>query len=311
MSALKPSLLSNQFDTQCNKIRHLNKESSLDINRDELIIMARFDGETKRPLAEVISLRGFKTIHRYDPFSSESKVEYFKDKFYSPMNQILIGHPLVDISGDLYFHSDSPLYKIDACGEPLWYEDYFKYHHSLSFDNYGNIWSPVRYPSDEKIIILDNILGKNAYPKLCVRCIAKVSKNGEILFHDNLLSIMTSYNLIGYNDLLRDDPFHLNDIEVAKKDSNYWKKDDIFLSLRHQSMIIQYRPETKEVIRAIKGPFYKQHDVDIISDTEIAIFNNNQMNDNFGYSELIKYDFEKDEFSKIFNESMIKNGFIL
>ena len=52
--------------------------------------MARFDGEIKRPLAEVISLRGFKTIHMYDPFSSESKVEYFKDKFYSPMNQILI-----------------------------------------------------------------------------------------------------------------------------------------------------------------------------------------------------------------------------
>ena len=40
VSALKPSLLSNQFDTQCNKIRHLHKESSLDINRDELIIMA-------------------------------------------------------------------------------------------------------------------------------------------------------------------------------------------------------------------------------------------------------------------------------
>ena len=71
------------------------------------------------------------------------------------------------------------------------------------------------------------------------------------------------------------DPIHLNDIEPALYDSKYWKKGDLFLSSRHQSAIIHYRPEINKVINYLTGPFSQQHDVDIISDEEISIFDNN------------------------------------
>ena len=53
------------------------------------------------------------------------------------------------------------------------------------------------------------------------------------------------------------------------------EKGDLFLSLRSQNMIILYRLSTNKIISHITGPFSNQHDVDIISDKEISIFNNN------------------------------------
>ena len=40
-----------------------------------------------------------------------------------------------------------------------------------------------------------------------------------------------------------------------------WKKGDLFISIRNQSALIHYRPETNKVINYIKGPFYMQHDI--------------------------------------------------
>ena len=45
-----------------------------------------------------------------------------------------------------------------------------------------------------------------------------------------------------------DDGLHLNDIQPALTDSPYWKKGDLFLSLRHKSLILLYRPSTGKII---------------------------------------------------------------
>lgn len=71
------------------------------------------------------------------------------------------------------------------------------------------------------------------------------------------------------------DPLHLNDVEVAHKESSSYKKGDLFLSIRHRSAIVQYRPSKNEVVRVIDGPFLGQHDADFISGDEISVFNNN------------------------------------
>ena len=36
-----------------------------------------------------------------------------------------------------------------------------------------------------------------------------------------------------------------------------------------------YRPTTNKILRIIQGPFYNQHDVDILSGSKISLFNNN------------------------------------
>ena len=60
------------------------------------------------------------------------------------------------------------------------------------------------------------------------------------------------------------DPFHLNDIEPVLKSSCYWKKGDVFISLRNRSMIFLYRLKTNKIIWYKTGITSQQHDIDII-----------------------------------------------
>lgn len=50
---------------------------------------------------------------------------------------------------------------------------------------------------------------------------------------------------------------------------------DIFLSLRNQSMILLYRPSTNKVIWHQEGPWIHQHDVNILDNHRISVFDNN------------------------------------
>ena len=105
---------------------------------------------------------------------------------------------------------------------------------------------------------------------------------------------------------------HLNDIQPVLKDTNYFKKGDLFLSLRNISMIILYRPSTNKIIKIIEGEFYNQHDVDIIDESRISIYNNNGfLNFNneriVGNNDIVIYDFETNSFSKKFEKTFVEN----
>ena len=52
-----------------------------------------------------------------------------------------------------------------------------------------------------------------------------------------------------------------------------------------------------------------QYDVDIISNNEISIFNNNNFIINNEYSEVIVYNFKTKLFSKLFNDKLKKEKF--
>ena len=69
------------------------------------------------------------------------------------------------------------------------------------------------------------------------------------------------------------EPVHLNCIEPVFNDTKYWKQGDV-TNLKHKSQIVLYRPSTT-VINLIKGPFSMQHDIKVISENKISIFNNN------------------------------------
>ena len=89
----------------------------------------------------------------------------------------------------------------------------------------------------------------------------------------------------------------------------YWKKGDVFLSLHRLSMIMHFRPSTNKIINIITGPFFAQHDVDVISDKEISIFNNNtfktvEREEILTNSEIVIYNFESQKFSKKFENSI-------
>lgn len=92
------------------------------------------------------------------------------------------------------------------------------------------------------------------------------------------------------------DPLHLNDVEPALTASDHFEKDDLFLSFRNLQSVIQYRPSTGEVIRVIGGPLASQHDVDILNDSTLVIFNNNvQENNGVHINQRDKYPVSKEQ----------------
>ena len=69
-------------------------------------------------------------------------------------------------------------------------------------------------------------------------------------------------------------------------------------------MIIHFRPSTDKIINLIHGPFFNQHDVDIVNDEEISIFNNNKKLHGVDHTEIIIYNFKEKKFRKHLNREL-------
>lgn len=292
-------------------------------NSDYLLILSRYDGDKEQSIVEIINLNNFKTLHKFEPNFDKINDETLTkelDRFKNlgtdnHQKRYFITHPLVEEDGSIIFQSDSPLVKLDICGNVKWINDDFIFHHSIERDFKGNYVVPVKFdPSsvDKKYI------GKNS-KQFEDHGIAIVNKKGETIYSKSLFDIFVENGLefyvFGINEFFYNNPFHLNDIQPALSDGEHWEKDDLFLSLRHKSMIMIYRPKINKIIKILNGPFLNQHDVDIISDHKISIFNNNSKNIiNKKYlietnSEILEYDFKTQKYEKIMNDTLKKLNF--
>ena len=171
--------------------------------------------------------------------------------------------------GGLIFQSWSPLVKIDACSRLVWVNDEDLFHHSIERDDNGMFWVPTE---QEPVTI------KGVPKKFRDDSIAMVSPDGKLLMNRSVSQILIDNglgHLVFWGDGSFPDPIHLNDIEPVRKDGPYWRKGDLFLSLRNTSTVMLYRPSTNKVIWHKTGPWSGQHDVDILDDHRISIFNNN------------------------------------
>ena len=228
---------------------------------------------------------------------------------FNLMALFAILHPFLTDDGGLIFKSGSPLVKIDKNSQLVWQNQEDAFHHSIEQDHEGNFWVPsylYPYQIDQKYVGLK-------YGNYLDDAITKVSPDGKILFQKSVSNIFIENNLeflifpIG-GVLIQHDPIHLNDIQPVLTDGPHWKRGDVFLSLRHQSMIILYRPSTNKIIW--KGVEYTsgQHDVDILDDHRISIFNNNLNlfgnSDVDGHNEIVIYDFITDSYSKYLDETL-------
>lgn len=284
-------------------------EQFISNQRNALLVLPRYDTSLSRSVVEIIDLNNFEIIHTYKHDINEmhnqiTNIEEFsRVKIDDSPIRFEYRHPLILDDGSLIGDSDySVEFKIDFCSTLQWINQEEVFHHSKMLDHEGNIWVGGLF---------------NPYPKYVKKYInfsddslIKLNTDGEILFNKSVITLLID-NQISFDDFLDNkiiDPIHLNDIEPVFNDSDYWKKGDIFLSIRSQDAIVHYRPSTNKVINVITGPFKLQHDVDVISDKEISIFNNNGFNPN-NYSEVIIYNFETKSFTKLFNDQLKKNNF--
>ena len=290
--------------------KHKNKKrfhQFIDNQRKALFVLPRYDHSLSRSIIDIIDLNNFEVIHTYahDIGEMNNQVknlkEHHKIKIDDSPIRFEYRHPLLLEDGSIVSSSDYSLeFKIDFCSNLKWINDEEKFHHSNMLDHQGNIWVPGQMDPKSRFVKNSTIMDDS---------IIKINTNGKILFNKSVVEILIENNLVDRNVVLIEDPIHLNDIEPALRDTKYWKQGDVFLSPRHQSAIIQYRPSTNKVINYITGPFAMQHDVDIISEKEISIFNNNNFFVNNEHSEVVIYNFETKKFRKLFNDQLKKENF--
>lgn len=298
-----------------NSKRKAGFNNFINSQRDLLLILPKYNNDLGRSEVEVIDLKNFRKIHtyrhditlmydKYDNKRPEIKKSIIDD---API-RFEYRHPLILEDGSLISDSDySPIFKIDICSNLIWINQESIFHHSKMLDHEKNIWVPARMFPYSKLV-------KGTYKNFGEfedDAIAKIDSNGNIMLIKSVSEILLENKIIGDRIFFNkfSDPIHLNDIEPALNSTNYWEKGDIFLSIRHQSSILHYRPSTNEVINYIQGPFFMQHDVDIISDKEISIFNNNNSPYEGKNSEILIYNFETRKFKKKFNDNLKSEGF--
>ena len=300
----KPPSLKKHKDKE-NFVRFIKSERNL------LYLLPRYDHSLSKAFVDIIDVNNFEKIHSYshdikkmtDQISDTKKKKTFKID-NSPI-RFRYENPILLDDGSVI---DNRIIasRIDFCSNLMWINDEVPFHHSLMMDLDKNLW--VGGMNIPKTQYVKNYLDEKKMFDLRDDSIVKLNINGEILFNKSVIEILIENNLIDQNILESSDPIHLNDIEPTFSDTNYWKKGDVFLSIRNQSAIIHYRPKDNKVINYIKGPFALQHDVDVISEKEISIFNNNNLFINNENSEIIIYNFETKQFNKLFNNQIIKEN---
>ena len=304
-----------------NKIQTLQKHKNKDKffrfikkKRNALLIIPRYIISESRSVVDVIDMDTFEVIHTYKHNISEMNKKVNNNNEFPRLNidhsptRFQYRHPLILEDGSL-ISVYGPIYKLDFCSNLVWINDEDHFHHSKMLDHDGNIWVGGQLRPHSKFIRKYNI--KNYMDD----SIVKLNSDGKILFNKSVTEILIENNILFENFALTSslknviDPIHLNDIEPVFEDSKYWKKGDLFLSLRDLSAIVQYRPNLNKVRRYITGPFSMQHDVDIISDKEISIFNNNNFYADNQNSEVLIFNFETEKFSKLFNQQLQSENF--
>ena len=314
---IKKLPISNKFSKTAVLLKHKNKKKFTKFqskNRGGLLVLPRYDHHEGRSLVEIINLKDFKVIHTYKHDIRNMNKKVKNKKYFSGLNTVtgpktfLYWDPLILNDGSLICDGNSgPEFKIDFNSNLKWINDEMVFHHSKKLDHESNCWLCGRFFNQSKI------LNEYSLKEVTDDAIVKINTNGKILFKKSVIEILFENKIWDKNHIAElkknFQPVHLNCIEPVFYDTKYWKKGDVFINLKHQSQIILYRPSTNKILKTIKGPFSMQHDIKIVSDKEISIFNNNNFIFDNSNSEVIIYNFKNNLFRKIFNKQLIEEDF--
>ena len=290
-------------------------------SEESYLLLSRYDGDLKEGVVELVDLTNFKILHTWNPDIDAfndlvEQVDEFKYLNRDDNNsRHILRHPKLMRDGGLLSVLDyAPIRKIDACSNLIFQISHNQFHHSIETDIDGNIWVPTHiYPQS----LPNKKVGRDLHGEdggYWDDGVSKLSPDGEILFERSVSQIFIDngleYLLFGHGNSYEKDPIHLNDIQPVNIDGEYWKKGDVFLSLRSQSMVLLYRPSTNKIIWKGVGPFFRQHDVDILDNTRISIFNNNfktfaSGNEVDGSNEVIIFNFATGKYSRYLEDSLI------
>ena len=238
-------------------------------------------------VVEIIDLNRRKTAHSWKPVS-DGRLSRFN---ILPDGSLLAGGE----RGRMTF-------RMDACSNVVW-EQSLRAHHSYERGVDGDIWSPWH--------VVPHTLPRTKPDDVEEDGLMKFSPAGEVLSRITLSGALmrAGHRHLLYGLAARRDgvPFHMNDVEPVLRDGLFWRRGDLFVSLRNSSVVLLYRPATDEVLWLQAGPWLHQHDVDVVSDSEISVYSNNSFLDEdriWGANEVYVHDFATGETRSPWREAM-------
>ena len=238
-------------------------------------------------VVEIIDLNRRKTVHSWKPVS-DGRLSRFN---ILPDGSLLAG------SGRVTF-------RMDACSNVVW-EQPLRAHHSYERGADGDFWSPWWQERPNALPHMN--------PDFLADGVIRFSPAGEVRSRVGLSDALMRaghrhllYGAARYSGSL----LQMNDVEPVLQDGPYWRRGDLFVSLRAVSVILLYRPATDEVLWLQAGPWQHQHDVDVVSDDEISVYSNNAFVDEnadervWGTNEVYVHDFATGETRSPWREAM-------
>lgn len=294
-----------------------DKKSGFNIYKDQkfnlLMAISRTNKDDKNMIVELVDLSTYKTIKKYDPYEEIKKItnQFKKHKNNYVLKEVsVIRSPYIDVNLNMYFLSNSEIFfKVDKNSKLLWFNDEFDYHHTFDYDNVNNIIYAIG--CDKKTPEYQEIYYYDGY---CNDSIVLIdSETGKTIKSFSITNLFINQNLhnylfIGRKDIPAEDPLHINDVQIVRKNGPFFKNGDVFLSLGHLNMVILVDKDFKNIKWKYSDGLFHQHDIDIINENQIAIFNNNRVYTNkdqvFKHNEIVIYDFQKNYLSSPYREIM-------
>ena len=222
----------------------------------------------------------------------------FGDKITDPVSDVEAAyflHPYLFEDGSVLIRATEygPALKFDKQGKLQWQLNRIC-HHSVEVDADNHIWTCSYSPTSKEerpLYYQDDIIQVD-------------SKTGEILWQKRIEDIYQStprYDL-SRSSSLNPDRYHINDVQPVLQDARYWNKGDLFISVREDNAVLLYRPSTDQILWLNNTYWSSQHDVNVLSDSTISIFNNCSINTYEGrkpvcadtLSRFMIYNFDKD-----------------
>lgn len=277
------------------------------------LLLSRYDGDRTQHVTELVSMTTWQVLHSWIPDAETLLKDASRDSEFVNYDSWDNAHfraisPILLENGDLITKDHaSPLFRIDGCAQRVWMLDGKMFHHSNELAADGTIWASSR--AEPQVIDRVN-------PHYYDDEIAQISLDGKLLFSRSVTQILLDHgwaHRLFTNGTYINDPIHLNDVEPVLTDGPYWKRGDLFLSLRNLSAIMLYRPSTDEILWMKEGPWIAQHDVDVLDDHRISVYNNNAQDRGTGEyvdtnSDVKIYDFATDTVTDFLNDGMANAG---
>ncbi len=283
---------------------------------DLLLVLSRTDFKTKSMIVELIDLLSYKVIKTYKLHKNIIEISQNSnlDNYVLKENAVVRSPYISDDLSITFLTNNYVIMKVDKDQNTIWHNDEYIFHHTFNYTkNQKYIWTlacdNINRSGIDVQFVTNNYCDETA--------IKLDSSNGQILEKISLTKLFINQNMhnllfSGRINKPAPDTMHANDIEVIEKDTSYFSKGDLFISLAGQNMVLLIDTKKRNIKWFTNKGLFKQHDVDIISESEIAIFNNNSISirEDGGHTqknnEITVYDFKNNTFSSPFDKILHK-----